>query len=55
MSSYGSNHNESSYLLKDLELGCDRKRDADLEESGAVIGVREWERTPAEHAGGSAT
>jgi hypothetical protein len=29
-------------------LGSDRRRDTDLEESGAVIGVQE--RTPAEHA-----
>ncbi len=36
-------------------MGSDRRRDADLEESGAVIGVREREQTPPEHAGGSAT
>ncbi len=48
-------HDKISYLLMDRRVESDRKKDADLGVSGAVTGVRERERTPTEHAGGSAT
>jgi hypothetical protein len=55
MSGCVRNHNEISYLLTDLRVESDHRRDADLGVSGAVIGVWEREGTPVEHAGGSAT